>query len=83
MLPTLTTEMGAETEPAIATRRYEISREGLFSRRERMVEDHICPWTLLLRKDAAVHARGSLFMHHMRPNLAVPNRRHRRAPRDR
>jgi glutamate synthase (ferredoxin) len=46
VLPTLMDEMGAESEPRIATRRYEIQEDGLFGRRERMIDTDIAPWTL-------------------------------------
>jgi hypothetical protein len=36
--------------------------------------------TSLGRKDAPIHARRTLIMHHMRPNLAVPHRSDGRAP---
>jgi glutamate synthase (ferredoxin) len=46
LLPTLMTDMAVRQEPCIATRRYTIEEEGLFSRRERMVDVEVAPWTL-------------------------------------
>jgi glutamate synthase domain-containing protein 2 len=46
VLPTLMEDMGVEREPRIPTRRYEIEEDGLFARRERMIDADIAPWTL-------------------------------------
>jgi glutamate synthase (ferredoxin) len=46
MLPILMEEMAVVREPRIATRRYLTDEEGLFSRREHLVDDAVCPWTL-------------------------------------
>jgi glutamate synthase (ferredoxin) len=46
MLPTLTEDMGAIREPRIPTRHYVIADEGLFSRKEALVDTDVAPWTL-------------------------------------
>lgn len=46
MLPTLIDDMAAIREPRIPTRRYEIQDEGLFSRKEDLVDADVAPWTL-------------------------------------
>ncbi len=46
LLPTLLEDMGARREPRVHTRRYEIDAEGLFARREHLVERDVAPWTL-------------------------------------
>jgi len=46
LLPTLLNDMAVEREPRIPTRRYVIEEEGLFTRRERMVDTDVAPWTL-------------------------------------
>ncbi|MBW2372499.1 MAG: FMN-binding glutamate synthase family protein, partial [Deltaproteobacteria bacterium] len=46
MLPTLIDDMAAIREPRIPTRRYVIHDEGLFSRKEDLVDADVAPWTL-------------------------------------
>jgi len=46
MLPTLKQDLAAEVEPRIATHRYVIEDEGLFSRNEKQEEAEARPWTL-------------------------------------
>jgi len=46
VLPTLLPDMGVDQTPAIATRRYRIEDEGLFSRHETLVDLEVAPWTL-------------------------------------
>jgi glutamate synthase (ferredoxin) len=46
VLPTLMNDMGAQREPRIHSRRYVVEEEGLFTRRERMEDKDIAPWTL-------------------------------------
>ena len=46
LLPTLLNDMAVEREPRVPTRRYVIEEEGLFTRRERIVDTDVAPWTL-------------------------------------
>jgi glutamate synthase domain-containing protein 2 len=46
LLPTLTEDRGAEREPRIPTKAYVIEDEGLFGRREQLVDSDVAPWTL-------------------------------------
>ncbi|MBW2268064.1 MAG: FMN-binding glutamate synthase family protein [Deltaproteobacteria bacterium] len=46
MLPTLLRDMSVDQEPSISTRRYEIQNEGLFTRKEHLVDAEVAPWTL-------------------------------------
>ena len=46
LLPVLMEDMAVVREPRIETKQYVIEAEGLFSRRERLVDDRVSPWTL-------------------------------------
>jgi len=46
MLPTLTEDLDVRTEPRIATKRYVLDDEGLFSRSEHVQEKEVAPFTL-------------------------------------
>ncbi|MFQ5417769.1 MAG: glutamate synthase-related protein [Myxococcota bacterium] len=46
MLPTLVEDLGVKIEPKVPTRQYVIDGEGLFARREHVIETDIAPWTL-------------------------------------
>jgi glutamate synthase domain-containing protein 2 len=46
LLPTLMEDLGVVREPEIATRRYQIDEEGLFTRKEHLVDAKVSPWLL-------------------------------------
>ena len=46
MLPTLADDMGVRLEPRVATKRYVLDDEGLFSRSEHMEDKDVAPFTL-------------------------------------
>ncbi len=46
LLPTLVEDLAVVRSPRIPTKHYVIEREGLFTRRERLVDTDVAPWTL-------------------------------------